>query len=97
MRRSGSTTCGGTSGPGRPAHLFKLVDADNAVGKDGADIQLPPHGLDDLPKRADIHIGAALHFGNDCLIDVPQFRFSIDGLPNFACFVGYDLLYIGSE
>lgn len=73
-RRSGSTAFRGTPGPGGPANLLKLVDADNAVGKDDADIQLPSHGLDDLPQRADIHIGAALHFGNGCLIDVQQLR-----------------------
>jgi len=42
MGWSGSTTCRGRSGPGGPANLLKLVDADYAIGKDARISSCPP-------------------------------------------------------
>jgi hypothetical protein len=49
--------------PRRLANLFKLVDANDPVGKDGADVETASHGVNDLAQRDDVHEAGQMGFG----------------------------------
>jgi len=50
--------------------VFKLLDEDLAVGEDGADLEFGAHGFEITAQGGDVHVGAALEFGDGSLIDV---------------------------
>lgn len=49
---------------------FELIDADDSLRKDSADLQLSSHGDDAAAQRADVHVGPASELGNRRLIHV---------------------------
>jgi len=52
----------------------KLTDLNFAFGKDYGDYQLSSHGSDKVLQRADVNVGAALHFRNPASIRQPDSR-----------------------
>jgi len=47
-----------------------MPDVDITVGEARYDLQLPAHGLDEAPERADIHVGPLFQLGDCRLLDM---------------------------
>ena len=58
--------------PGGFLELAELIDLHPALGEHGFNLQLPSHGSNHGLQSADVHIGAALHLGDGCLVDAEQ-------------------------
>jgi len=49
--------------------FFQLFDPNGPVGEDGANVEFASHGANDVAPRAEIHVRAALQFGDGGLPD----------------------------
>jgi hypothetical protein len=56
------------------ADLLKLGYAHDAGRQDRSDFQFATHSLNDLAKRADIHIRPPLNLGDERLLDLQRFN-----------------------
>ncbi|MNU04772.1 hypothetical protein D3C72_2493260 [compost metagenome] len=48
----------------------KVLDLYLSLGKGRDDFQFTAHGADIVAQRADVHVGASLHFGDRRLVDM---------------------------
>lgn len=54
---------------GALSDFFQSLDPNRAVGEDGANVEPASHGANDVAQRAEIHVRAALQFGDGGLPD----------------------------